>query len=157
MIVKTPSSHFFVCGAAEGSTPSNARDGALLQGRVGEINLFRLGSIVPPGCQLVDPLPLPSGALVPSTYAVITSEIPGEVISAAVAIAYPADESRGAVIMDYSARGHKEDVEGIARRMAEEGLGARGLAVRDIRSLAVQHRVAQIGSAFAGVIFWDAE
>ncbi|HEX9874964.1 MAG TPA: arginine decarboxylase, pyruvoyl-dependent [Deferrimonas sp.] len=157
MIVSTPTGHFFVCGASEGPTRLNARDGALLQARVGDCNLIRLGFILPPECRLVDPHPLPAGALVPAAWAAITSEMSGEVISAAVAIAYPRDPSRPGVIMEYSARGHKEDAEGIVRRMAEEGLKMRGLEIGDIRSLAVQHRVEQIGSAFAGVVLWDGE
>ncbi len=116
-----------------------------------------MSSIIPPGNKLVEPHQLPQGALVPVAYAAITTDMPGEVISAGVAAAYPTDETQAGLIMEYSSRGHKEDIEAIVRRMAEEGLRMRGLKVREIHSIAVQHRVEKIGTAFAAVVLWDME
>jgi len=157
MIFKTPTSHFFTCGSAEGMTQLNSFDGALLNAEIGNTNLVKMSSIVPPHCRLVEPHALPQGALIPVAYAAITTDMPGEVISAGVAAAYPADETKAGLIMEYSSRGHKEDIEGIVRRMAEEGLRMRGLEIREIKSIAVQHRVEQIGTAFAAVVLWDVE
>ena len=41
--------------------------------------------------------------------------------------------------------------------MAEEGLKMRGLEVKEIRSVAVQHKVEKTGTAFASVVLWDLE
>ena len=49
MIIKTPTTHTFVSGASEGYTPLNAFDGALLAAGVGNTNLVKMSSIVPPG------------------------------------------------------------------------------------------------------------
>lgn len=157
MIIKTPTTHFFTCGSSEGYTQLNSFDGSLLAARIGNTNLVKMSSIVPPKSKLVEPHPIPQGALVPVAYAAITSDLPGEVISAGVAAAYPVDESQAGLIMEYSSRGHKEDIEAIVRRMAEEGLKMRGLEVKEIRSISVQHKVEKIGTAFAAVVLWDEE
>jgi len=155
MFEKTPNCHFFTCGSSEGFTHANAQDGAQVIAKVGNANLIKLSASLPPQSRLVEPCPLPPGVLVPAAYAAISSDIPGEVISAGVAVAYPVDPSQAGLVMEYSSRGHKEDIEAIVRRMAEEGLKLRGLAVKEIRSISVQHRVEKIGAAFAAVILWD--
>jgi arginine decarboxylase len=157
MIFTTPTTHFFTCGSSEGPTRPNAFDGALLAAGLGNVSLVRTGSILAPENRLVERHPLPQGALVPAACAAITSDLPGEVISAGVAVAYPAEGGQASVVMEYSAPGHKEDIEGIVRRMAEEALRMRDLEVREIRSISVQHRVRKIGTALAAVVLWDEE
>ena len=56
--------------------------------------------------------------------------------------------------MEYSAAGHKEEVEKIVRHMAEEGLRQRGYALKDILSISAQHDVKKIGAAYAAVVLW---
>ena len=88
-------------GTAEGSTPLNAFDNALLAAGIGNINLIKVSSILPPGVELV-PLPrIKPGALVPTAYAAMTSEVPGEVVAAAVGWARPIDPAKNGVIMEY--------------------------------------------------------
>ena len=116
---------------------------------------MKIRAIIPPKSRLVEPHALPPGALVPVAYAAITSDLPGEVISAGIAAAYPTDAEKAGLVMEYSARGHKEDIEAIVRRLAEEGLKMRGLEVKDIRSISVQHKVEKIGTAFAAAVLWD--
>ncbi len=157
MLFKTPTSHFFSCGSSEGTTALNSFDGALLQANIGNTNLIRVSSMIPPRCRLFEPHTLPQGALVPAAYASITSEQPGEIISAAIAAAYPKDKKQAGLVMEYASQGSKEEIEAVACRMAEEGLMMRGLEVKNIRSIAVQHRVERIGTAFAAVVLWDLE
>ena len=97
MIIKTPTKFFLVSGSSEGFSLLNAFDGALLASGVGDTNLVRMSSILPPGCEetIPAPVPMPQGALVPVAYASLYSDVPGEIISAAVAIGIPKDsESR---------------------------------------------------------------
>ena len=101
MIVATPTKYFMACGSAEGVTELNAFDAALLRAGVGDTNLVRVSSILPPGCEEMAPPPLPPGALVPAAYASVTSAVPGEVITAAVAVAIPEDEGRPGLIMEH--------------------------------------------------------
>lgn len=154
MIIKTPTKYFLVSGSADGFTPLNAFDNALLDSGVGNTNLVRMSSILPPGCEQIEPVSLPQGALVPVAYAHISSDVVGEVVSAAVAIALPEEDHCG-LIMEYSARGRKDDVEKIVRSMAEEGMKTRGLTVKEIKSISTEYRVQHIGAAFAAVVLWD--
>jgi arginine decarboxylase len=73
-------------GSAEGHTPLNAFDGALINAGIGDFNVVKVSSIIPPGSSEIQPRELPCGAIVPVAYAFITSDIPGEFISAAVAV-----------------------------------------------------------------------
>ncbi len=155
MIDRQPASHFLTCGAAEGMTGTNARDAARTAAGLGDVNLVATGPAVPAGCELVAARLLPDGILVPGAYADHVSATPGEVISAGVAVAYPKVASRPGVIMQYAASGHKEDIEAIVRRMAEEALRVRGLEAGEIHSVAVQHRVERLGAVFAAVVLTE--
>lgn len=157
MILRTPSTHTFVAGASEGFAPLNAFDGALLEAGIGNTNLIKVSSIIPPGTEEVplEALRLPPGALVPIAYAAMESDIPGSIISAAVAAAWPEDADKPGVIMEYNAHGHREDTEAVVRRMAEEAIRRRGWKVRAVRSTAIDHKVEKIGAVFAGVVLWN--
>lgn len=155
MIFQMPDCYFLVAGHADGYMPLNAFDNALLDAGVGDTNLVRLSSILPPGCRRVDPMPLPPGALIPIAYAGISSSIPGERIAAGIAVAVPKDPALPGLIMEYSSDGTKEDIERIVRRMAEEGFKSRHRELLEIRSLAVEHVVSDSGAAFAGIVLWS--
>ncbi len=154
MLCQTPNIHFLVRGSAEGFSPLNSFDAALLAAGIGNTNLVKMSSIIPPRSREVSPRSLPYGALVPVAYAAITSTLAGEKIAAAVAAALPVDESKPGLIMEYSSRGHAEEVENIVRKMAAEGMQLRGEEPREIRSVAVQHAVEKVGTAFAAVVLW---
>lgn len=55
---------YLVAGKAEGSTPLNAFDNALLDAGIGDVNLIKVSSIVPPGVEVVMDKPtLPRGGI----------------------------------------------------------------------------------------------
>ena len=154
MIFKTPTQYFLVSGASDGYTPLNAFDGALLQAGIGNTNIVKMSSIVPPHCQPVSPVALPLGAIVPAAYACITSDIPGEIISASVAVALPEDENQNGLIMEYSAKGERLKIEEIVRNMAVEGMKLRGWKIKELKSIAIEYKVKKIGAALAAVVLW---
>ena len=149
MIVRTPDAYFFVQGSAEGYMPLNAFDGALLASGIGNTNLLKMSSIVPPHARRIEPVSIPYGALVPTAYSSITSNIKGQTISAAVAAAFPSDTGMPGLIMEYSATGPPD--------MAVHGLQARGLEVGHLESASVSHHVENVGAAFAAVVLWSLE
>jgi arginine decarboxylase len=155
VIFKTPTHYFLVAGASEGFTPLNAFDGALLQAGIGDTNLVKMSSIVPPRCIRIDPIRIPPGSLVPTAYASITCDIPGEMISSAVAVALPEDPVHAGLIMEYSARGSRRDVEEMVRNMTLEGMKLRGRKIKDLSSIAIEHQVKKIAATFAAVVLWD--
>ena len=155
MIIQLPDAYFFVQGAAEGYMPLNAFDGALLASGIGNTNLLRMSSIVPPDARRIEPLSLPYGALVPAAYASITSTVKGQTISAAVAAAFPCDATMPGLIMEYSATGLPDEIEKICCDMAVHGLKARGLEVGRLESTSISHQVENVGAAFAAVVLWS--
>ena len=156
MVFNTPTKYYFVTGTSEGYTALNAFDGALLDAKIGNTNLVKMSSILPPRCEEIPAIEqLPYGALVPVAYASMESSGAGEILSSAVAIAYPKDDSKPGLIMEYSARGHKEDAKEIVERMAKEGMIMRNEPLKEIRSVACEHKVEHIGATFAAVVLWN--
>lgn len=151
-----PSKYFLATGAGDASSALVAFDRALLAAGVGDVNLVKLSSIVPPHAERVEPVVLPAGALVGVAYARVTSVQRGQRISSAVAIAHPVDRSRASVVMEYSAEGVKEQVEAVVVEMAREAMASRRLVVRSIESIAIEHVVEVVGATFAAVVEVDA-
>jgi len=149
-----PNKFFLVAGHSEGMTPLNAFDSALLDAGIGNTNLVKMSSILPPGSKKIKPAKLPLGALVPVAYASKVSTQVDEIISAGVAVAIPKDPKKNGLIMEYSGAGHKQEIERIVRHMAEEGMRYRGYEVKEILSIAAQHNVKKIGAAYAAVVLW---
>jgi len=154
VIFKTPTQYFLVSGASDGYTPLNAFDGALLQAGIGNTNIVKMSSIVPPHCQFVSPIALPPGALVPAAYAALTSDTPGEIIAAGVALALPEDENQNGLIMEYSAKGERSKIEETVRKMAVEGMRVRGWPIKELKSIAIEYRIKRIGAVLAAVVLW---
>ena len=154
MMFTQPNVYFMSSGSAEGFSPLNAFDQSLLRAGVGDTNLVRMSSILPPGCVPVERFTLPGGSLVPVAYAEMVSSTPGELISAAVAIALPEDPQLPGLIMEHHGAAPLSQIEETVRQMAREGMAFRERAVREVISCGVEHRVVTHGSAFACVVLW---
>jgi arginine decarboxylase len=138
-------------GNAEGSTPLNAFDNALLAAGIGNINLVRISSILPPGLELVRLPRIKPGAIIPTAFAAQTSEVPGEVIAAAVGWARPEDPEKNGVIMEFHDKASREEAERMIVQMLEEAFRVRGERIRDLQVFAIEHRVERTGCAVAAV------
>jgi len=154
VIIKTPTQYFLASGASDGYTPLNAFDAALIQAGIGNTNIVKMSSIVPPACKLIAPIPLPPGALVPAAYAALISDVPGEIISAGIAVALPEDENQNGLIMEYSAKGERRKIEEIVRNMAVEGMKLRGWKIKDLQTVVSEYQVKRIGATLAAVVLW---
>jgi arginine decarboxylase len=154
MIFRQPDCFFLVAGAADGETALNAFDKALLDAGVGDTNLVRLSSILPPFCDHVDPLPLPPGALVPVAYASMTSSKIGGTITAAVAVAIPEDPTQPGLIMEYHGEGDPSAVEEKVRGMVLSGMKLRDRPYKKILSIKATSQVQWNNAVFAGVVLW---
>lgn len=151
-ILPTPTKYAVRAAGAEGRTELTAFDNALLAANIGNVNLLRVSSILPPGCQYSPDMAIPYGALVPTAYGSIISDVPGELLAAAVGVGV-ADDGRG-VIMEYSGNCSAAEAEAIIRAMVEEAFATRGFTLKDIKIKAAEHRVEKIGCAFAAVPLW---
>lgn len=142
-----------MAGTAEGPTRLNAFDNALLAAGIGNLNLLRVSSIMPPGAQETPEFHVAPGSLVPTAYGTITSEEPGQTISAAVAVGLGSPEDYG-VIMEFSGHCSEEEARHTVEQMARAAFQSRGREIERVIVRAVEHRVETIGCAFAAVALW---
>ncbi len=153
-MVKTPNIYWLVKGKGEGNMPLNAFDQALLDAGVGDTNLVRMSSIVPPAAEEVNHVVLPKGGLIPVAYAMYTSSNPGEVISAAIAVGIPEDPTLPGVIMEHEDAAPLEVVEARVRQMVIDGFAYRNRALKEVKSLGAEYVVQKHGSVFAAAVLW---
>lgn len=138
-------------GHAEGGTPLNAFDNALLAAGIGNINLVKVSSILPPDVPVIELPKIKPGALIPTAYAAITSDVPGETVAAAVGYAVPDDPAKNGVIMEFHGHGSLSEAEGAIQAMLEEAFRVRGEPIRELKVFAVEHTVERIGCALAAI------
>lgn len=156
MMVQTPNIYCLVKGASEGRTRLNAFDNALLEAGVGDTNLMRMSSILPPAAVLTDvrDIVLPKGGLIPLAYATIDGTTPGRLISAAIAVGIPEDEREPGVIMEFEDHGPLSNVEEIVRQMVIDGFDYRNRKLKEILSVGIEHKVERCGAVFAAAVLW---
>lgn len=138
-------------GHAEGGSTLNAFDNALLAAGIGNVNLLKVSSIVPPDVSIVELPKIKPGALIPTAYAAITSEVPGETVAAAVGYALPDDPAKAGVIMEFHGVATREAAERAIEAMLDEAFRVRGETIREMRVVAAEHTVERIGCAVAAV------
>lgn len=151
-MLPTPKKYFLTAASAEGRSRLTAFDNALLNARIGNLNLIRVSSILPPAAELDNDLVIPPRSLVPTAYGFIVSDVPGELISAAVAVGI-SEESFG-VIMEFSGKCSKAEAEETVAAMVREGFETRRKPLKEIKVAAVEHRVEKIGCCLAAIPLW---
>lgn len=152
-MLPTPGKFTLVAGSAEGITRLNAFDNALLTSGIGNLNLLKVSSILPPGATEAQTVDMPPGSLVPTAYGAIESDVEGEILAAAVAVGVAADGGSG-VIMEFSGRCSAQEALEQVEEMTREAFRQRGRELSTIRSRATEHRVRHIGCALAAVALW---
>lgn len=151
-MLPTPKKFFLTAASAEGNSQLTAFDNALLAGRIGNINLIRVSSILPPSAEYDPDLAIPPGSLVPTAYGYITSETPGDLIAAAVGVGF--SEDTFGVIMEFAGRCNREEAAARIEAMLKEAFASRSLPLVDMKIKAVEHRVERVGCALAAVPLW---
>jgi arginine decarboxylase len=96
------------------------------------------------------------GSLVPIAYGSIVSDKKNEIIAASVAIAITEEDGFG-VIMEYSGICSADEAKAIVSKMAEDAIKYRKMVLKEIKSIAIEHKVENIGCAFCGVPMWYSE
>lgn len=152
-MLPTPKKFTLASGVGEGKTSLTAFDAALLNSGLGNLNLLKISSILPPRAILEENLYIPPGSLVPTAYGYITSEKKGATIAAAVAVGIPKEDTFG-VIMECSGFTSKVEIEGKITNMVKEAFEIRRMELLEIKVKAIEHKVISCGSAFAGLALW---
>jgi arginine decarboxylase len=151
-MLPTPTRYTLVAGAAEAKEELNAFDKALLNAGVGNVNLLRVSSILPPGAKYEPHFQAPAGSLIPIAYGTLTSREPGALIAAAVGVGVSA--TGFGVIMEFAGYCGKEEAEKKVREMVEEAFQCRGINLEELKVVGIEHRVVSCGCVFAGVPLW---
>lgn len=151
-MLPTPKKFFLTAASAEGNSALTAFDNALLAGRIGNINLIRVSSILPPSAEYDPNLIIPPGSLVPTAYGYIISDVPGELIAAAVGIGFSSDTF--GVIMEFSGKCSRQEAESRIEAMLREAFDSRGMKLVDMKIATTEHRVQKIGCSLAAVPLW---
>ena len=151
-MLPTPRKVKLAAGAAEGTTPLNAFDGALLHAGIGNLNLLKVSSILPPGCVLEEGFPIPPGSLTPTAFGTLTSTEPGRIIAAAIGVGFSADDY--GVIMEFEGECGRAEAEERVGLMVREGFAMRGKTLTEVHVLGVEHRVVRTVSVIAAAVLW---
>lgn len=151
-MLPTPKKFTLCAGTAEGVYELNAFDNALLNAGIGNLNLLRVSSILPPGAEFVERLDIPAGSLTPTAYGYIVSEEPGELIAASIGVGF-SDDSFG-VIMEFSGKCSAKEAEEKVIAMVEEAFKTRDMKLAKVLVKAVEHHVEKCGCAFASAALW---
>ncbi len=155
--MKIPEFYYIVSGSGVANHCLAAFDAALLNAGIGDFNLLRVSSIVPPFCKFRSAAPseeIPPGALLPIAYGSISSAQPG-VISAAIAIGHCKNSLPG-LIMEFSGMCAVEEAEHRVQEMVREGFRNRKLELNDLHVESVQYNVqaGESGAVIAAVPMW---
>lgn len=147
-----PQNFCLVSGKSEGVTELNAFDNALLDAGIGNTNLIKVTSIIPPGCQFRQkPKKFLKGEFIPVVYAERTSSLKGARIAAALGVGISSDgfgvvvESKGASIIEV-----EKDIE----EKIKAAFKIRRLKIKKIRFTAQEHLVKNCGCVLAACLYW---
>ncbi len=148
-MLPVPDVFTLVAGKGEGKKKLTAFDRALLDAGVGNMNLLRVSSVLPPACNYVSECRLPYGSLLPIAYGSITSDVPGETIAAAIGVGIPGDPLSFGMIMEFSGFCPADEAAVKVEEMVREAFEMRSLDLKQVKVKAVDHVVGECGSVFA--------
>lgn len=154
MMWKVPHRIIIASGSAEGSTPMGAFDKALLVAEIGNLNLIKVSSIVPPGAEVlrlkdIRPLRIATGTLIPGVYTYVTSDTAGQRITSVIAVGKPLRKSDNGVIFEVSLFNNLITARSIAESMVKEAFEIRNLKLDRV---IVEGSEAVVNSGFSCVV-----
>jgi arginine decarboxylase len=145
-----------VTGHGVGNTELDAFDAALLNAGIGNMNLVKVSSIIPPHCIFRPNFKFQEGQLVYIAYVDKISGTTGENIAAAIGVARPKDLSLAGLIMEYCGSGTCKSAEAVVKGMCISGMKRRSITEYDIQLYSTETEVGDNYScAFGGVVLWE--
>lgn len=145
-----------VKGIGTGEYAISSFDSALLSAGVGNYNLVRISSILPPSCQRSRTINSTLGSVLFTAYATLTTKDVTKIASA-VAVAIPKEPTECGVIMEYSDNTGKDAAIKIVEHLAEEAMYRRGISYKEIISTGVEANAdgTRFFTTFAGIGLFD--
>ena len=140
-------------GRSEGPTRLNAFDNALLAAGIGDVNLIPVSSILPKDTKIVELPHINEGKMVNCVLACAHSDQPGDLITAAVAVA--TSDDFGCVVEHSGVNQDPEKVKEEAETMVRYMMQVRGLNIREIIIAHESHKVKEEAVALAAVVYLE--
>lgn len=138
-------------GKSEGPTKLNAFDNALLDAKIGNVNLIPVSSMLAPDTQVIDMPELEVAAMTNCVLSHQYSQTPGDKISAV--IAYALSDSMGCVVETTGINKSRRELLDEAKFMAEYMMEKRELEIIEYKSIMETHTVEQKASVVAAVVY----
>lgn len=144
-----------VSGQDEGPTKLNAFDNALTDAGIGDVNLIKVSSMLAKNTEINELPKLKAGAMVNCVLSEITSDNPGDEITAVIAVAI--GEELGCVVETTGINENPEDLANEARKMVEYMMEKRGVKTKDLIIEKSTATVEEIASVVASVVYLNDE
>lgn len=151
-MIYVPSRYTLLAGCGTGPTPLNAFDTALYNASVGNYNLVRVSSILPPGAKESSVIDAPPGALLPIAYASFTTTASGKEIAAAVGVGVAT--SGPGVIMEFHGICSEDEAVTRVKEMVAHALDLRGTRPAEVKTASCSLKTGGPSAVFAGVVMW---
>ena len=140
-----------VSGKDEGPTKLNAFDNALSDAGIGDVNLIKVSSMLAGNAEIVELPKLKPGAMVNCVLSEITSDTPGEEITAVVAVAI--GERLGCVVETTGRDENPDELVAEAKQMVRYMMDKRGVEIKNLIVESSTATVREIASVVASVVY----
>ena len=142
-----------VSGKDEGPTKLNAFDNALSDAGIGDVNLIKVSSMLA-GNTEVEKLPkLKAGSMVNCVLSEITSDTPGDEITAVIALAI--GNELGCVVETTGTNKTPDSLVDKAREMVEYMMQKRGVEINELIVESYTTTIEKIASVVVSVVYLD--
>ena len=140
-----------VCGKDEGPTKLNAFDNALSDAGIGDVNLIKVSSMLSADTAVEELPKLKAGAMVNCVLSAITSDKPGDEITAVIAAAI--GDKLGCVVETTGINKDIEDLKDEAEFMVRYMMEKRNVKINDLIIKSSSTTVENIASVVASVVY----
>lgn len=142
-----------VSGKDEGPTKLNAFDNALSDAGIGDVNLIKVSSMLSANTEITDLPPLKPGSMVNCVLSEITSDNPGDEITAVVAAAI--GDELGCVVETKGINKKEDELIDEARFMVTYMMEKRGVEIKELIVEKATATVKEIASVVASVVYLE--
>lgn len=144
-----------VTGHDEGPTKLNAFDNALTNAGIGDVNLIKVSSMLASDTEICELPKLKPGSMVNCVLSEITSNNPGDEISAVIAVAI--GKELGCVVETTGINKNKDDLIKEAKDMVEYMMEKRDVEIKELIVECSSTTVKNIASVVSSVVYLNKE
>lgn len=144
-----------VTGHDEGPTKLNAFDNALTNAGIGDVNLIKVSSMLASETEICELPKLKPGSMVNCVLSEITSNNPGDEISAVIAVAI--GKELGCVVETTGINKNKDDLIKEAKDMVEYMMEKRDVEIKELIVECSSTTVKNIASVVSSVVYLNNE